>query len=153
MDDDVVSELLIGAIRMPQEGREGDERFEMLMMDGYVANMPMVDHMGNPNADSSRSWIMRRVVWTADCIYLAREDEDAVIDSIPLAETEKITASDQVEKSTNKDMTVRNNNLDKEKAVGPRKVYPESTPLHATETNGSNKRKSKGGGQIGRAHV
>jgi hypothetical protein len=44
-----------------------------------------------------RSWILRRIVWTVDYIYIARTGEEAVIDSIPFAEVEKITNSESLD--------------------------------------------------------
>jgi hypothetical protein len=40
------------------------------------------------------TWIFRRVVWTLDCIHIARKGEDNIIDSIPLAEADLIVVSD-----------------------------------------------------------
>ena len=80
-------------------------------------------------------------MWTADCIYIAREGENSIIDSIPLAEAEQITASDQVEKSTNKDMTVRTTSTpDKEKSFASRRVYPDLAP---EDKNGSDQTRFK----------
>lgn len=41
-----------------------------------------------------RTWLIRRIVWTLDFIYIARKGEDSVIDSIPLAEADQIYVSE-----------------------------------------------------------
>jgi hypothetical protein len=52
-----------------------------------------------------RSWILRRVVWTAEYIYIARTGEDAIIDSIPFAEAEKISATQTSYNEVNPDQS------------------------------------------------
>ena len=42
----------------------------------------------------SRSWLIRRVIWTTEYIYIARKDEENIIDSIPLAEAAQIFVSE-----------------------------------------------------------
>ena len=46
-------------------------------------------------------------MWTKDHIYLARAGEETIIDFVPFSETELISDSEEVEKHTNKDMSVK----------------------------------------------
>jgi hypothetical protein len=41
----------------------------------------------------ARTWILRRVVWTTSYVFIAKLNEEIVIDSIPFAEAEKVTTS------------------------------------------------------------
>ena len=80
---------------LPNENRDGDMEFEMLMLDGLVEYS--VSTFQYTRTDfMSRTWILRRVVWTAKHIFISKLRDEFVIDSIPLAEAEKISASSMV---------------------------------------------------------
>eukprot|EP00291_Cryptomonas_curvata_P002535 CAMPEP_0172181478 /NCGR_PEP_ID=MMETSP1050-20130122/17841_1 /TAXON_ID=233186 /ORGANISM="Cryptomonas curvata, Strain CCAP979/52" /LENGTH=115 /DNA_ID=CAMNT_0012854767 /DNA_START=144 /DNA_END=488 /DNA_ORIENTATION=+ len=72
-----ITELFTEASQVvPPQNREGDQIFEMMMLDG--------------------TWMHRRLVWTPTDIYISREGEDYVIDSIPLIQVEDAVASEYV---------------------------------------------------------
>ena len=79
---------------LPSENRDGDMEFEMLMLDGLVEYS--VSFQYTRTDFMSRTWILRRVVWTAKHIFISKLGDEFVIDSIPLAEAEKISASSMV---------------------------------------------------------
>ena len=79
---------------LPSENRDGDMEFEMLMLDGLVEYS--VSFQYTRTDFMSRTWILRRVVWTAKHIFISKLRDEFVIDSIPLAEAEKISASSMV---------------------------------------------------------
>ena len=79
---------------LPNENRDGDMEFEMLMLDGLVEYS--VSFQYTRTDFMSRTWILRRVVWTAKHIFISKLRDEFVIDSIPLAEAEKISASSMV---------------------------------------------------------
>jgi hypothetical protein len=77
---------------LPKENRDGDQDFEMLMLDGSVADIVYAS-AAHATDYFSRTWILRRVVWTANYVFIAKLNEEIVIDSIPFAEAEKVTNS------------------------------------------------------------
>ena len=91
------------------------------------------------NDNECRSWIERRVVWTKDHIYIARAGENTFIDFLPLSETELISISEEVEKHTNKDMSVKETHHEHEKGAKHRnsRVHPEHVSEHDRWMNGS----------------
>ena len=54
-----------------------------------------VRHAEYARLTSVRTWNTRRVVWTSECIHIARKNDEIVIDSIPLAEALSIVVSDE----------------------------------------------------------
>jgi hypothetical protein len=80
-----------------------------------------------------RSWILRRIVWTVDYIYITRTGEDIVIDSIPFAEAEKITNSESTDQ-TKKVEAGHGVLFDKDRNGVDNKVYP-TYPDNVTDLN------------------
>ena len=74
----------------------------------YLISLECTDekiHLHVCICNSASAWIVRRVIWTSDCIYIARMGEENIIDSIPLAEADLITVSKEDDQyAKNKDL-------------------------------------------------